>query len=77
MARNKKPLEARISEIESKKDQLQAKIDNNKAKIAELDLKIEKLRNSKKQKELENLLAAIKATGKTPEEVLASLKKED
>ena len=74
MARGIKTYESRISEIEVKKAQFQAKIDTTKAKIADLDSKIQELKDAQKQKELENLLEVIKASGKTPEEVIAALK---
>lgn len=74
MQRVRKPIDVRIKDIETKKAQYQAKIENYKAKISELDSQIQKLKESQKQKELENLLNIIKASGKTPEEVLAALK---
>lgn len=74
MQRTRKTVEARISDIESKKAQIQVKIESYKAKISELDSQIQELEDVKKQKELENLLDVIKASGKTPEEVIAALK---
>ncbi|MDR3552309.1 MAG: cortexillin II [Clostridia bacterium] len=73
MARRAKTVESRISEIEAQKAQFQSKIDNYKAKIANLDAKALELIEAQKQKELENLLEVIKASGKTPEEVIAAL----
>ena len=66
-------IETQIAEIETKKAVYQIKIDEFKAKIADLDSKIKELQESKKQKDLEKLLSAIQASGKTPEEVLAAL----
>ena len=72
----KRSVETQIADIEAKKAQLQTRIDSYKAKIAELDRDIKELQDSKKKKELENLLEAIKASGKSPEEVLAALNAE-
>lgn len=74
MERTRKTIETRISEIEAKKAQFQTKIDNYKAKIAALDSQVQELNDAQKQKELEKLLEVIKASGKTPEEVIAALK---
>lgn len=73
MERKRKTIETHISEIETKKAQLQVKIDGYKAKISELDAKITEYKETQKQKELENLLQVIKASGKTPEEVISAL----
>lgn len=73
MARTRKSVETRISEIEALKAQYQTKIDGYKAKISKLDAKIEQIKDSQKKKELENLLTVIKGSGKTPEEVIAAL----
>ncbi len=70
----RKSVDTQIADIETRKVQFQTKIDSFKAKIAELDAEIKKLQETKKQKELENLLDVIKASGKTPEEVLSALK---
>jgi septal ring factor EnvC (AmiA/AmiB activator) len=69
----RKSVDIQIAEIESKKSQFQIKIDTYKAKVAELDAQIKDLQESQKQKELENLLQVIKASGKTPDEVMAAL----
>lgn len=73
MPRQRKTFEARVAEIETKKAQLQTRIDAYKAKLAGLDAKIQKLKDTQKQKELDNLLHVIKSSGKTPEEVIAAL----
>ena len=73
MERARKTIEVRISEIEAKKAQFQTKIDGYKAKIAALDSQIQELNDAQKQKDLEKLLDVIKASGKTAEEVIASL----
>ena len=73
MERTRKTVETRISEIEAKKAQFQAKIEGYKVKISELDSQIKELNDAQKQKSLENLLEVIKASGKTPEEVIAAL----
>jgi septal ring factor EnvC (AmiA/AmiB activator) len=74
LQRTRKTIEARISDIEAKKAQFGVKIESYKAKISELDSQIQELQDAQKQKELENLLDVIKASGKTPEEVIAALK---
>lgn len=74
MARGKaKPIGAQISELEEKKAGYQTRIESYKSKINALDKDIQNLLNMQKQKELENLMDMIKASGKTPEEVIASL----
>ena len=74
MERKNKSIASRISEIEAKKLQFQSRVDSYKAKISELDSKIQELEETQKQKDLENLLEMIKASGKTAEEVISSLK---
>ncbi len=76
MERKSKTIASRISEIEAKKMQFQARIDNYKAKISDLDSKIQELQETQKQKDLENLLEIIKASGKTTEEVISALNKD-
>jgi hypothetical protein len=73
LERARKTVEARIADIEAKKAQFQTKIDGYKAKIAALDTQIQELCDAQKQKDLENLLKVIKASGKTPEEVISAL----
>lgn len=68
-----RPVNTVISELEMKKAGYQSKIENYKTKISELDKEIQNLLNRQKQKELEQLLDIIKASGKTPEEVIAAL----
>lgn len=74
MQRKRKSTDARLAEIEAKKNQYQAKIETYKAKISDLDAKVQQIRDRQKQNELEDLLKVIKASGKTPEEVIATLK---
>lgn len=74
MARVRKTAEEKIAVLEAEKAKFKAKIENLKVKMAELDASITELQDGQKQKELEDLLDAIKATGKSPEEILASLK---
>ena len=74
MARVRKTTDQKLAELEAKKTLLLAKIDKFKAEIAKLDSSISTLRDSEKQKELENLLETIKKSGKSPEEVIAALK---
>ena len=62
-----------VAELEGKKAEYVSKIDGLKDKIKELDAKISQIRAAERQKEIEHLLDLIKASGKTPEEVLASL----
>jgi hypothetical protein len=66
--------ETRITEIEAKKAEYQSKIEHYKAKMADLDAKITEIKEAQKHKALENLLEIIEASGKTPEEIIASLK---
>jgi hypothetical protein len=74
MARARKTIEEKIAELDAKKADLQAKIEGIKSKVSGLDDSIKELRESQKQQELEALLDKIKASGKTPEEILAALK---
>ena len=73
MARTRRTVEVRIADIESKKAQYQSKIENYKTKISQLDSLIQEIKETQKQKELEKLLSVIKASGKTPEEVITAL----
>lgn len=73
MARTRKTTESRLAEISTKKAQYQAKIENLKNKISDLDMQIKNITEAQKQKELEDLLTVIKASGKTPEEVISAL----
>jgi septal ring factor EnvC (AmiA/AmiB activator) len=77
LERKRKTIDVQLSEIEAKKSQFQAKIDSYKVKISDLDSKIQELKDIQKQKDLENLLDVIKASGKTPEEVIAALQSND
>lgn len=77
MERAHKTIETRITELEAKKAQYQAKIDNYKKKISALEVKVQELSDSRKQKDIENLLKVIKASGKTPEQVIAALKTDE
>ncbi|NLO46706.1 MAG: cortexillin II [Clostridiales bacterium] len=63
-----------LNELELKKAEHQKRIENYKAKIAQLDSEIKNLKDAQKQKELEKLMDLIKASGKTPEEVISSLR---
>ena len=74
MARVRKTTDQKLAELEAKKTLLLAKIDKFKSEIAKLDSSISTLKDSEKQKELENLLETIKKSGKSPEEVIAALK---
>lgn len=76
MARTRRTAGQKIIDLETKRTQLQARIESFKTKIAELDASIVELRQGQKQQELEKLLEAIKAAGKTPEEILAAIKTE-
>lgn len=67
--------EQKIAELEAKKAVYQEKIDGYKAKISELDEQIKEIANEKKEAELDKLMQAIAASGKTVEEVLAVLNK--
>jgi septal ring factor EnvC (AmiA/AmiB activator) len=73
MERKHRTYEARISELEEQKSQFQAKINTYKAKISDCDAKLRELRESKRQQELTSLFEVIKSSGKTPEEIIASL----
>lgn len=68
-----KTSEQKIAEIEAEKAKYQEKIDDYKSRISELDSQIKALNNEKRQVELDKLLDAIAASGKTVEEVLAAI----
>lgn len=68
-----KSLEEKIAELEAVKAKYQEKIDGYKGKIAEVDDQIKALNSEKKEAELEKLLQAIVASGKTVNEVMAVL----
>lgn len=74
MQKARKPIDVKIAELQTKKSQYKVRLDAYKAKISELDTKIASLKSIQKQRELESLLDAIKASGKTPEEVISSLR---
>lgn len=74
MARTRKPAEQKIRELEAMKSQLIAKMEKLKVQVAKIDSSIRSIESGRKEKELEKLLAAIQATGRSPEEVLAALK---
>ncbi|MFT8888427.1 MAG: cortexillin II [Ethanoligenens sp.] len=65
--------EERIADIESKKAEFQVKIDNYRGKIAELDHQIKELKEEQKKVQLDELLQAIQASGKTVDEVLSAV----
>lgn len=65
--------EERIADIETKKAEFQAKIDNYKSKIAELDGQIKELKDAQKKVQLDELLQAIEASGKTVDEILSAV----
>lgn len=67
--------EQKIAELEAKKAVYQEKIDGYKGKISELDEQIKGIANEKKEAELDKLMRAIAASGKTVEDVLAAIKK--
>lgn len=75
MPRTTKTVETRIMEIEAQRAKYQARIESIKAKISDLDGKIQALKSTKQQKEVQQLLKAIKASGKTPEEVLSDMQR--
>ncbi|MFT8889408.1 MAG: cortexillin II [Ethanoligenens sp.] len=68
-----KTSEQKIAEIEAEKAKYQEKIDDYKGRISELDSQIKALNNEQRQVELDKLLDAIAASGKTVEEVLAAI----
>lgn len=70
-------LEDRLVELESQKSELSSKIESWKEKISEIDTQIQDLKDEQERKEVSKLLEAIKASGKTPEEILASMDKLD
>ncbi len=74
MVRTRKPAEQKIRELEAMKSQLIAKMEKLKVQVAKIDSSIRSIESGRKEKELEKLLAAIQATGRSPEEVLAALK---
>lgn len=74
MVRVRKTAEESIMVLEAEKAKIQVKIENLKLKMAEFNASIKDLQDGQKQRELEDLLEAIKATGKSPEEILTALK---
>lgn len=70
-----KTSEEKIAEIEAIKAKFQEKIDGYKAKIAELDDQLKAIANEEKEAEVEKLLQAIAASGKSVDEVMAALNK--
>lgn len=69
--------EERIAEIEAKKADYQNKIDNYKARIADLETQIRDLRDEQKKAKIGELLEKIEASGKTVEEILASVSEKE
>lgn len=65
--------EQKIAEIEAIKAKYQEKIDEYRGKIAELDNQIKAFTNEQKEAELEKLLQAITASGKTVDEIMEAL----
>lgn len=74
MARTRKTAEQKIGDLEAAKSLLVAKIEKLKDQVAKIDASIQSIENGQKEKELAKLLEAIKASGRSPEEVLAALK---
>ncbi|MFT8889982.1 MAG: cortexillin II [Ethanoligenens sp.] len=70
-----KTSEEKIAEIEAVKAKFQEKIDGYKAKIAELDDQLKAIANEEKEAEVEKLLQAIAASGKSVDEIMAALNK--
>ena len=66
--------EERIQDIQAKKEQYQQKIDSYQAKISDLDKQIKAVKKEEESKKLDELLGVIEASGKSVDEVLASLK---
>ena len=66
-----KSAEERIQELEEKKAGFQQKIDSYKDKISEVDKQIKSIREEIDHEQLEEVVAAIKKSGKTVEEFLA------
>ncbi|MFT8889675.1 MAG: cortexillin II [Ethanoligenens sp.] len=67
--------EEKTVEIEAIKAKFQEKIDGYKAKIAELDDQLKAIANEEKEAEVEKLLQAIAASGKSVDEIMAALNK--
>lgn len=67
--------EEKTVEIEAIKAKYQEKIDGYKAKIAELDDQLKEIANEEKEAEVEKLLQALAASGKTVEDVLEAINK--
>lgn len=70
---SKKSIETQITEIEAKKELYQSKINNLKDKIADLDYQIKEIKNTQEKKQYDDLLKLIKASGKTPDQVMAAI----
>lgn len=65
--------EERIADIEAQKAAYQNKIENYKARISDLESQIRELRDEQKKAKIGELLERIEASGKTVEEVLATV----
>lgn len=63
----------KLAALEAVKAKYQEKIETYKAKIAGLDNEIKSIANGKKEAELEKLLKAIIASGKTVDEVMQAV----
>ena len=75
MARTKKTVETRIQEMEAERAKYQARIEKIRTKMAALDGKIENLENRRQKKEVERLMKAIRAAGKTPDDVMSDIQR--
>jgi uncharacterized coiled-coil DUF342 family protein len=69
-----KSIQMLITEHEEKKEAYQKKIEHYQSKITEIDAQIKNLMDAQKQKELEHLMDLIREAGKTPEDIIRSLK---
>ncbi|MFT9057364.1 MAG: cortexillin II [Ethanoligenens sp.] len=67
--------EEKIAEIEAIKAKFQEKIDGYKVKITELDDQLKGISNEQKEAEVEKLLQALAASGKTVDDVLEAINK--
>lgn len=63
-----------LRSMKKKKEAYQKKIEHYQSKITEIDAQIKNLMDAQKQKELEHLMDLIREAGKTPEDIIRSLK---
>ena len=68
-----KSIETQLAEIEAKKASIQGRMEKLKNELSSLDKKSKTLRETNKQKQMEEMLTAIQSSGHTTDDVLAAL----